>query len=47
MKNTLEKLGQMLLVLVCFTAYLFFFVAMLAETFNSNIYKVMLGSSLL
>lgn len=42
-----QKLSQFLLSLICFTAYIFFFIAVLAKTFNTPLYDFILGQSLL
>jgi len=38
-----QKLIRFLLTLICIAGYLFFFVAVLAETFNTNFYDVVVG----
>jgi len=41
--EALEKLGRFLLSLICFTAYLFLFAAVIANTLDTNVYDFLLG----
>ncbi|HEX5731598.1 MAG TPA: hypothetical protein VF131_02095 [Blastocatellia bacterium] len=38
-----QKLIRFLLTIICITAYLFFFIAVLADTFNTNLYDFVVG----
>jgi len=41
--KTTDKLTRFLLTLICFTIYMFAFVAMLANAFRTNAYEVLFG----
>jgi hypothetical protein len=44
MKSKLqEKVIRSLLSLICFMAYTFLFIAVLADALNTNVYRVVLG----
>ena len=43
MYQVLERLARLLFSLICFTVYLFFFAAVLANTLNANLYHFLLG----
>ena len=38
-----QKLGQFLLSLICFAAYLFLFIAVIADALNTNVYDFILS----
>lgn len=43
--ETKEKTGRVLLSLICFTAYIFFFIAVIANTLDTTIYDLFSAGS--
>ena len=41
--KTNEKIGRLLLSLICFTAYICLFVAVIANALDTNLYRFLLG----